>query len=181
MRGLDKLAQDVEGMPLLRRQVIMAQATGHPTYVALPAPDHPRRALIAGLDASVIAVPDAAQGLSATMRDAVAGLPDCAAFMILLADLVAITTDDLLTVFAARARQPDDLIWRGATNDGKPGHPIIFDAGLRPDFAHLSGDTGGADIVAAHQARTCLVPLPDNRARLDLDTPEDWDAWRRGA
>ncbi len=181
MQGQDKLLQVVEGMPLLRRQVLMAQATGHRVCVALPAADHPRMAVIRDLDATVLIVPEAAQGMGVTMRDAVVQLPDCDAIMILLGDLVALTTADLQVVFAARHLHPDAVIWRGATEDGKPGHPVIFDAGLRADFAHLAGDAGADTIVQAHKAATCLVPLPDQRARFDLDTPEQWDAWRRTA
>jgi molybdenum cofactor cytidylyltransferase len=181
MRGQDKLLQVVDGMPLLRRQVLIAQATGHPVCVALPAPDHPRAGVIRDLDAKLLIVPDAAQGMGVTMRGAVAQLPACDAFMVLLGDLVAITTADLQVVFAARHLHPDALIWRGATEDGQPGHPIIFDSSLRGDFASLTGDTGGDAIVKSHAAATCLVPLPDTRARLDLDTPEDWEAWRKTA
>jgi CTP:molybdopterin cytidylyltransferase MocA len=181
MRGQDKLMQVVDGMPLLRRQVLMAQATGHPVFVALPAAGHPRAATIRDLDASVLAVPEAAQGMSVTMRDAVAQLPECDAFMILLGDLLTLTTGDLQVVFAARHLHPDHLIWRGATEDGKPGHPVIFDSRLRPDFAALAGDSGGETIVQAHKTATCTVPLPDQRARFDLDTPEQWEAWRRTA
>ncbi|MBQ2263298.1 MAG: nucleotidyltransferase family protein [Loktanella sp.] len=178
MRGADKLLEQVDGMPLLRRQVMMAQTSGQPVFAALPGPDHPRAAVISDLDVTLLTVPEAAEGLSATMRAAVAQLPACPAFMILLADLVAITGDDLGTMLQARDHAPDHLIWRGATEDGKPGHPIIFDASLRPGFADLTGDHGGAVIIRAHQAQTCLVPLPGQRARLDLDTPEDWENWR---
>ena len=181
MRGQDKLLQVVDGIPLLRRQVLMAQATGHPVCVALPAADHPRAATIRDLDATLLVAQNAAQGMSASMRDAVAQLPDCAAFMILLGDLVALTTADLQQVLTARQLHPDNLIWRGATADGKPGHPVIFDAQLRGQFADLTGDGGAETIVQDHQGQTCMVPLPDQRARLDLDTPEQWDAWRRTA
>ncbi|ARU00795.1 nucleotidyltransferase family protein [Yoonia vestfoldensis] len=181
MRGQDKLLQPVAGQPLLRRQVLMAQDTGHPVYVALPAADHPRAATIRDLAATILIVPEAAQGMGVTMRDAVAQLPPSKAFMILLGDLVALCTADLLSVFAARQMQPDHLVWRGATAEGKPGHPVIFDASLRPQFADLAGDSGADRIVRAHQGQTCLVPLPGQRARLDLDTPEQWDAWRRTA
>lgn len=181
MRGQDKLLQVVEGMPLLRRQALMAQATGHPVFVVLPATDHPRAAVIRDLDATPLIVPDAAQGMGVTMRGAVAQLPACAAFMVLLGDLVALTTADLQVVFAARHLHPGAVIWRGATADGKPGHPVIFDARLRPDFAQLAGDAGAESIVQAQKAATCLVPLPDQRARFDLDTPEQWEAWRRTA
>ncbi|MCC5975136.1 MAG: nucleotidyltransferase family protein, partial [Rubellimicrobium sp.] len=90
------------------------------------------------------------------------------------------TQVDLRKVMAAADTDPDSLIWRGATEDGAPGHPILFDARLRPEFASLDGDTGGAPLLARHRDRTCLVPLPGQRARRDLDTPEDWAAWRNG-
>ena len=168
-------------MPLLRRQVLVAQTTGQPIYVALPATDHPRADTIRDLAVDLLAVPDCTAGMSATMRGAIAQMPPCAAFMVLLGDLVAITGDDLLKVIMARQQNPDYLIWRGATIDGKPGHPIIFDASLRQAFATLSGDQGGEPVVKAHVSATFLVPLPDQRARLDLDTPEDWANWRKSA
>ena len=178
MRGADKLLEPVGGAPLLRVLAERAQATGHPVFVALPALDHPRADVIRDLVVHPLAVPEAAEGMSGTMRGAVAQLPDAPAFMLLLGDLVAIRTEDMAAVIKARGEQPDHLIWRGATVDGKPGHPIIFDASLRTAFQTLTGDSGGEPIVRPLADRTCLVPLPDNRARLDLDTPEDWENWR---
>lgn len=180
MRGRDKLLETVDGQPLLRRQAMRALATGHPVLVALPATDHPRQAVLTGLDLTVLAVPEAAEGMSGTMRGAVRQLPDCAAFMMLLGDLVAIETADMQTIFQARENHPDRLIWRGATTTGKPGHPIIFDCRLRPDFATLTGDGGGEKLVNPLKAQTHLTRFSDDRARLDLDTPEDWDSWRGG-
>ena len=178
MRGQDKLLQLVGDTPLLRRQVLTAQATGHPLYVALPAFDHPRAAVINDLDVTLLAVPEAPEGQSATLRGAVAQLPVCEAFMILLGDLVELTTADLRAVLSAMATQPGHLVWRGATQDGKPGHPVLFNASLRGDFAKINGDSGGAGIIKAQASATYLVPLPGQHARCDLDTPEDWDAWR---
>ncbi len=178
MRGQDKLLQLVGDTPLLRRQVLTAQATGHPVYVALPAFDHPRAAAINDLDVTLLAVPEAPEGQSATLRGAVAQLPICDAFMILLGDLVELTPTDLRAVLSAMAAEPDHLVWRGATQDGKPGHPVLFNASLRGDFAKINGDSGGAGIIKAQASATYLVPLPGQHARCDLDTPEDWDAWR---
>lgn len=178
MAGRDKLLEDVGGVPLLRRQVLMALAVGQPVFVALPPAAEARQAVISDLDVALLAVPEAAEGLSGTMRGAVQHLPAAPAFMITLADLVALETSDLRAVLAARKSQPDYLVWRGATAEGKPGHPILFDATLRPAFADLRGDSGGESLVKPLRNRTCLVPLPDDRARLDLDTPEDWKAWR---
>jgi molybdenum cofactor cytidylyltransferase len=176
MRGRDKMLQNTGEGPLLRRQVQMALATDHPVFVALPAQNLPRGEGIADLPATILPVKDAAQGQGASLRNAVAQLPDCAAFMVLLGDLLTLTTADLQKVFAAQDDQ--NLIWRGATQDGKAGGPVLFSARLRPAFAHLAGDEGGAPIIRAHQAQTKLIPLPGNRARFDLDTPEEWAAYQ---
>ncbi len=181
MGGRDKLLEDVGGMPLLRRQALRAHATGQPVFVALPTNDPARLAALEGLDVTALPVSSSDEGLSGTLRGAVAQLPTAPAFMTFLADLVALETDDLQVVTNARESHPGFLIWRGATEDGKPGHPIIFDASLRPAFNALQGDSGGEAIVKAHKDQTCLAPLPGQRARLDLDTPEDWAAWRESS
>lgn len=179
MGGRDKLLEDIGGEPLLHRQTRLATATGHPVYVALPDAKHPRARVIADLPATLLSVPEAAEGMSGTMRGAVAQLPQSPAFMMVLADLVTLEPTDLKAIFAARDAHPDHVIWRGATSEGKPGHPIIFDASLRPAFVDLQGDGGGEDLVKPLRHRTYLHRLPGQRARFDLDTPEDWAAWRK--
>jgi CTP:molybdopterin cytidylyltransferase MocA len=120
---------------------------------------------------------DAALGLAHTLRASVASLTPCDRFLILLADLPDITTADVLAVLAAPATQPDALIWRGASARGVPGHPVLFDARLRPAFANLVGDKGAEAIIRANRDRTVLVTLPDDHACHDIDTPEDWAAY----
>ncbi len=179
MRGADKLLQDVGGVPLLRRQVQRATATGHPVFVALPDPSHPRVPAIDGLDVTKLFIPESAEGMSGTMRGAVTQLPGTGAFMILLGDLIDIGAADMQAIFAAHVAHPDHLIWRGATATGKPGHPIIFDGSLRPAFGDISGDGGGEALVRPLVQQTHLTRFSDDRARYDLDTPEDWARWRR--
>lgn len=177
MRGTDKLMRNVHGVPLLRRQIDTATGIG-PIYVALPSDNHPRLGALNGTSAIPLIVPMASEGIGGTMRGAVAQLPECDAFMIILGDLISLTNSDLAGVLNAIKTHKNDLIWRGATPDGKPGHPIIFDASLRPAFADLRGDSGGESIVKPLAARTHLHRFNDNRARHDLDTPEDWSAWQ---
>lgn len=177
MRGADKLMCNVHGAPLLRRQIDRAIGIG-PIYVALPSDNHPRLAALNGTDAIPLIVPEASQGMGGTMRGAVAQLPDCDAFMIVLGDLISLTNNDLKGVIDAISAHKEHLIWRGATPEGRAGHPIIFDASLRPAFANLHGDNGGESIVKPLKSQTYLHKFNDNRARHDLDTPEDWAAWQ---
>lgn len=181
MGGRDKLLEVVDGMPLLRRQALMALAAkAGPLFVTLPEAPHPRYDVIDDLDVTVIPVPDAAEGMNASIRRGVAALPpDATATMLLPADLPDLTTEDLITCLRAVDLASNMSIWRGATADGKPGHPIIFAATHFAAFAKLTGDSGGRDIVAAAQDQTQLIPLPGQHARRDLDTPQAWEAWRR--
>ena len=176
MRGRDKLLEHVDGRPLLRRQVEIARETGLDVHVTLPPRPHPRYALIGG--ALPIEVQDASRGMDASLVAGIRALSDRPAVLVLLGDMPEVTTQDLLDVLAARASHPEALVWRAVTEDGRPGHPIVFDSSLYPEFASLSGDSGGRAVVAAAGGRVCLVPTSGDRARLDLDTPEAWDAWR---
>ncbi|MFG6516589.1 NTP transferase domain-containing protein [Sulfitobacter sp. 1A13496] len=178
MRGRDKLLEDIGGEPLLRRQARLAQGIG-PVTVALPPPPHPRYTALSGLDITPLPVPEAAEGMGASLRRAFAALPlDTPAAMVLLADMPALEASDLARLAAAVDLTGETLIWRATTEDGKPGHPIIFAAALFDQLKQLRGDDGGRAVVRAAADRMQLVPLPGQRARRDLDTPEDWAAWR---
>ena len=76
MQGRDKLMEDVDGMPLLRRSVMRALATGCKVLVALPATPHARYATLEGLDVAAIPVPDAAEGMNASLRAGLRALSD---------------------------------------------------------------------------------------------------------
>jgi CTP:molybdopterin cytidylyltransferase MocA len=179
MRGRDKLMEDVDGQPLLRRQTRVAQSVG-PVMVALPPAPHPRYSAVTGLDITPLPIPDASEGMGASLRRAFAALPpDTAAAMVMLADMPDLEPSDLARLAASVDLSSETLIWRAATEDGRPGHPIIFAAALFDQLKQLSGDDGGRAVVCGAGARVQMVPLPGQRARLDLDTPEDWAAWRK--
>ena len=180
MRGRDKLLEDVAGQPLIRKQAMMARAvTQGPVIVALPPRPHSRYAALEGLDVDCLPVNAAAEGMGASFRAAADALPRHATYaMIVLGDMPDLTENDLKKVMEGIDITPHNLIWRGQTSDGRPGHPIIFHADLFDALRALKGDSGGREIVAAAGARVHHVTLPGNRARLDLDTPEDWAAWR---
>ena len=170
MRGQDKLLQDVAGEPILRRQVRIA-LTLAPVIVTLRDPDPARRAALKGLAVTILPVPDAALGMSASFR-AVADTQS--ALMILPADMPDLTAKDLASMIASFRAAPDHIL-RGSAGT-TPGHPVIWPLALVPGFAGLTGDEGGRALLCLHPVH--LHPLPDSHALTDLDTPEDWAAWR---
>lgn len=181
MRGRDKLLEPVDGMPLLRRQAIMARGvTLGPVLVALPVAPHPRYDVLHDLAITPVPIPDAAEGINASLRRVFSVLPQAArAAMLLLADLPDLTENDLKKCLQEIDIKSDMSIWRGVTSNGQPGHPIIFAAKHFPQFAELTGDSGGRDIVTAARDHTLFIDLPGDNARKDLDTPEDWANWRK--
>lgn len=177
MRGGDKTLEPVEGLPQLRRIAQAALATGLPVTVALP-PDRPSRAgALQGLDLARVTVPDPGQGMAASLVAGLSAIPPGAGVMLLLADLPEITAADLQQVVAEWRAEPQAIL-RGAAADGTPGHPVCFPPDLRDDLMTLRGDEGARSILVRHRARLRLVALPGRHATTDLDTPEDWAAWR---
>lgn len=175
MRGGDKLRETVEGAPLIATMARRAASVA-PTLVTLPARNHPRADALTGLDVTQIPVPDAHEGMAASIRAGTAALPPgTTAVMILPADMPALTATDLHTMATAWADTPDNVL-RATDADGTPGHPVIFPARLFPALAQLSGDQGARPVLATEHPR--LVALPGQHATTDLDTPEAWAAWR---
>ncbi len=176
MRGQDKLLTTISGVPLLRRTAERALAAHPEVLITLRPGDMARLAALEGLALQTVPVPDADQGLSASLRAGGAAI-NRGGVLVLPADMPDITTEDLARMMAAHSALPDAIL-RATGQDGTPGHPVIFPADLVPAFASLSGDEGARSILQAHKSRLRLIALPGFHALTDLDTPEAWAAWR---
>ncbi|HSG55542.1 MAG TPA: nucleotidyltransferase family protein [Paracoccaceae bacterium] len=179
--GRDKLLEAVAGQPLLARAIGQACATGAQVFVALPGPDHPRTALRLGSCAQAVYVADAAEGMAASIRAGVAALPaQIDAVMILPADMPEVTGDDLQTVMDGFVAGHGKAIAQACSDDGRPGHPVIFPRRCFAALTRLSGDRGAKSLLAGDSLPVRQIPLPAAHALTDLDTPQDWADWRRG-
>ena len=188
MRGRDKLLEEVAGEPVLRRLACAALGAGlGPVAVALRRHDPARRAALDGLPLSILTVAEADEGMAASLRvgaDWVAGLAETgqgaqriAGLFICPADMPGIEAGDFAAM--AAAFDPEGPPLRAASADGQAGHPVLFPARLLPLLGSLRGDEGARSILALHKPR--LLSLADDRALIDLDTPEAWAAWRAGS
>jgi molybdenum cofactor cytidylyltransferase len=172
--GRDKLLETLPGGSLLHVLVHRALAVCGRVMVCLPGPDHPRVTHIDG--AEPIWVPDATEGMAASIRAGVRALPEAVTdVMILPADMPELTAQDLQHVWTAHH---PGAITRGASDAGVPGHPVIFPQDLLRELTELRGDEGARSVIVRHRQRVHLVPLPAQHALTDLDTPEAWAAWR---
>lgn len=176
MRGTDKLLEPVDGIPLIRRQAVAACCTGAPVFVTLPTDRPERGAALDGLKLTRVPVVDAALGLSASLR---AGIRAAGPrpLLVLLADLPDITTGDLSRLLLRHADVPDRIL-RATAQDGTPGHPVLFPVWALPELTQQTGDSGARTLLTREARRTEFIALPARHAVTDLDTPEDWAAWR---
>ncbi|MDO6799343.1 nucleotidyltransferase family protein [Shimia thalassica] len=180
MRGRDKLAEVVEGAPLLRTMAQRALGTGYPVCVVLAPHDTTRHKMISDLPIATIIAKDAARGMAHSLAAGVAALPEtCTAAMVVLADMPELTAPDLAYLATEWARLPDESILQATSEDGRPGHPVIFPNTVFDDLAELTGDQGAKSVIAASRDVLHRIPLSGQHAVLDLDTPEAWDSWHR--
>jgi len=180
MRDGDKLLETVAGQPLLSHLLQQAQATGFDVRVTVPARTHPRAALID--PAQCIPVPDAAEGMGASIRTGIRALPAMIdGVMILPADMPELTTADLRQL-ARHFTGPDGPILRatGQDNSGatQPGHPVLFPRRCFAALKTLKGDEGARRVLLGETVTE--IALPGQHALIDLDTPDAWSAWRAG-
>jgi CTP:molybdopterin cytidylyltransferase MocA len=174
MKGRDKLLEDIDGQPLLRLMAGRACKAGVPVRVVLGPDQTARQDVLADLTVEIVTATEG-DGMAASIRAGVAGL--AGPVLIALCDMPDITAQDFYLMVTLGARNPRAIL-QAATRDGHPGHPVWFPADLLPDLAKLRGDAGAKPILTREAARLHLLPLADDRATVDLDTPEAWADWR---
>lgn len=178
MKGLDKLMQDANGVPLLARVIARARATDMPVFVTVPTQAHPRAALAQAAGATVIEVPNWQDGMSASIVAGVGVLPNkTPGVMIQPGDMPDILTSDLTEIARTAQAHPLSII-RATAPDGTAGHPVVFPHDLFDELQGLVGDQGARAVIRAHKNRLRPHVIDGTRTLIDLDTPQDWTRWR---
>src|SRR6056297_1571337 len=138
MGSRNKLLERVGGQPLLRLQAWRALKASREVSVLIRPGQPLLKQALSGLNLRLIVAPEAYEGMGGSIRAGTRAHLRSKCFLLMLADLIDIEASDMRAVMQARNIDSSPLIWRGATEDGRPG----------------------------------------NRARQDLDTQAEWDAWR---
>ena len=108
-----------------------------------------------------------AEGMGASLRAGVAGLPpDASGAFVFLGDMPRIPHEiapKLAEALAAGARAAAPV--RG----GRRGHPALFSAELFPALLSLAGDKGAGWLLNAMTHGLALIPTEDDGALFDVD------------
>lgn len=182
MRGADKLLETVDGEPVLARVARAAEAShADETVVVLPPGAAARRAAVADLGIGIVEAPDWAEGMAASLRAGIAAVAARAdAAVVLLADMPEVGPRAIDRLIAAFDPEEGREICRATSADGAPGHPVLFGRRFFETLAALTGDRGAREVIRDAGEFVTEVPTEGQGAVTDLDTPEDWAAWRAG-
>jgi molybdenum cofactor cytidylyltransferase len=180
MRGTDKLMEPVDGRPVLRAVAEAAKSSrADEVVVVLPPGAAARRAALEGLGVVAVEAPDWEEGMAASIRAGLAAVAERAdAVVILLADMPEVGTAEIDRLIAAFDPGEGREIVRAVSADGTPGHPVLFGRRFFEALAGLTGDRGAREVLREAAEFVVDVPTPGRAALVDLDTPEDWAAWR---
>lgn len=180
--GGDKLLAALNGAPLITGA--LASALAAPVRRVLVAVgDDPRLAdaLQAAAPPSaadrlvLIPVPQAAEGMSASLRTAAAAAsPEIDGVFVFLGDMPAIATETPVRL-AAALDGPGRIV--APVHAGRRGHPVLFGGGWLPALKTLTGDQGARAVIATAGSSLRLVEVDDPGVLLDIDRPEDLAGW----
>lgn len=181
MKGRDKLLERIDGVPLLRRAALACQNSGAGQIVVVLRPQDIDRWTCLD-ETRCISVENAqwAEGMASSIRAGLKALaPDTAALIIALADMPDIGPQDYDALIDGFDPALGVTICRAANETGVPGNPVLFGNIHFKALSRLTGDRGAKEVLRDHSDQVRLVDLPANRALTDLDTVQDWDAYRK--
>ncbi len=170
----NKLLEDINGLPLVRRTIESLQASDATsiTVVTGHEADDVTAALadIAGL--SVVHNPDYNGGLSTSLKAGLAALPKTSNGVVVCLGDMPLVTSDMLN---ALIRAFDPLEGRSVcvpVFGRKRGNPILWSRAFLGKMAGLSGDLGARPLLEEHSDQVHEVVMENDGVLFDIDTPE---------
>lgn len=134
--------------------------------------DHALREILASEGFATVPNPDAAQGISTSLRAGIsASPPKTLGWLIALGDMPFLQPQTCRQV-ATTLRQQGGIVV--PTYHGQPGHPVAFAQDFRAELLALRGDQGARPVVRRHLEQRRLIAVEDEGVLTDVDTREDW-------
>ena len=169
----DKLLLEVGGIPVIERVIRTAKSSLLDDLILIYQNERVREI---GEKYQVKAVynDSAHEGQSAAVKLGVReSRPDTDAFMFLVGDQPFLDSVTINTLIDQSTKNPQQIIV--PVYNGKRGNPVIFPSLFRNDLLAIEGDRGGSAIIERMTDRVKTVPIMDSRARLDIDTQEEYE------
>lgn len=177
--GGHKLHAILDGRPVLAWTLDVLCALPLAARIVVVAPEDAAAATLAHTaQASVVVNPLPARGLGSSLACGVRALPGAIdGVLLLLGDMPRVTVASVARLLACHEALDAQAIV-APSYAGQRGHPVLFGAGHFPALAALHGDEGARALLREHPVTT--VEVDDAGVLLDIDTPADLAAARRG-
>lgn len=175
----------IQGSPML--EVVIKQVLQFPFHQVIAIIGHEQERIKATISIQDerfqwVVNHDYAHGQSTSLKEAKRHCPpDIKGMLVFLGDQPCIqptTISQLLSL--CLAEQSDHHYIIQPRYKQKPGHPVFISQGMFAFFDKLAGDEGAKRIFPFADKHTFL-PVEDDGVVLDLDTPQDYEAYKSKA
>jgi molybdenum cofactor cytidylyltransferase len=172
MGGTNKLLAEVRGKPIVRHAVEAALASRARPVIVVTGHEGDRvAAALAGLDVLTVHNPRFAEGLASSLKTGLVALPsETDAVAVALGDMPEVT-GALIDKLAAAIDPARGALIAVPTRGGRRGNPVIWSRRLFDELGRIEGDVGARHLIAQHGEAVAEVPVEDEAAFLDIDTP----------
>jgi len=179
------LLADPDGRPFVARLVRTFAVSGCPTVVVVTGRDHAAVAEALAADRLpvnpvVVNNPSPSRGQLSSLwigLDAVSP-PETEAALVTLVDVPMVSPATVRQVIDAWSQSRAPIV-RPAMGD-RHGHPVLFDRTVFDELRRAPLADGAKAVVRAHAGRVVNVPVDDEGCLVDVDTPDEYEAMKRG-
>jgi molybdenum cofactor cytidylyltransferase len=181
----NKLLAELEGEPMVRRVIRTVLASGAAPVLLVTGHEAAAvSAALTGLAVHIVQNPRYHEGMGTSVAagfDALSSLAvDARGALVVLADMPDVDEGLLGRLIEAFLADGGTRITFPVDRDGRQRNPVLWPRQFWPALTHLTGDTGGRDLIAAARERCHGVAIESDAIGLDIDTTEALAAWRAG-
>jgi molybdenum cofactor cytidylyltransferase len=177
MGAINKLIAEIGGKPLVRIAAEQALASRASPVIVVTGHERERvEAALAGLPVRIVHNPDYAEGLGTSLKAGIAAVPpEADGAIICLGDMPQVSSALIDKLIAAFDPERGALVVVPSI-DGRRGNPVVWSRRFFHDLMAIAGDIGARYLIGSYAEAVVEVPVADDAALIDVDTPESLSA-----
>jgi len=177
MGAINKLIAEIGGKPLVRIAAEQALASRASPVIVVTGHERERvQAALDGLPVRFVHNPDYAEGLGTSLKAGIAAVPaEADGAIVCLGDMPQVDSALIDRLIAALDPERGALIVVPSIA-GRRGNPVVWSRRFFHDLTTIAGDIGARHLIGAYAEAVVEVPVADDAALTDVDTPESLSA-----
>ena len=177
MGAINKLIAEIGGKPLVRIAAEQALASRASPVIVITGHERERvEAALKGLPVRIVHNPHYAEGLGTSLKAGIAAVAeDADGAIVCLGDMPQVSAALIDKLIAAFDPERGALIVVPSI-DGRRGNPVVWSRRFFHDLMQIQGDIGARHLIGAYAEAVAEVPVADDAALTDVDTPESLSA-----